>query len=92
MLHIDLSWLVSEKSCTIFCILFCNGYQVLISVLADLKINAFILINIKCTAKLADFLNVFLEKLPKPIPICGYNGLVRQPITSILQIHLWVNG
>ena len=29
------------------------------------------------TTKLADFLNIPLEELPKPIPICGYNGQVR---------------
>ena len=55
MLHIDLSWLVSGKSCTILCILFCNGYQVLTSVLADLKANVFTLIDTKCAVKLADF-------------------------------------
>ena len=55
MLYVDLSWLVGGKSCTILCILFCNGYQVLIFVLADLGANAFILINTKYVAKLADF-------------------------------------
>ena len=92
MSHVNLSQLISGKSCTIFCILFHNKYQVLTSALADLKANAFILINTKCAAKLADFLNAFLEKLPKPIPICGYNRLVGQLITSILWIHLWVDG
>jgi len=76
MSHINLSWLIGGKSCTIPYILFCNGYQVLTSALADLGANAFILINTKCAAKLADFLNALLEKLPKPIPICGYNRLV----------------
>ena len=84
MSHVDLSWLISGKSCTILYILFCNGYQVLISALADSGTNAFILIDTKCAVKLADFLNIFLEKLPKPIPIYRYNGLVGQPITKIL--------
>ena len=92
MSHINLSWQVGGKNCTILCILFCNGYQVLTSALADLGANAFILINTKCAAKLADFLNASLEELPKPIPIYGYNGLVGQSITSILQIHLQVDG
>jgi len=89
--HVDLSQLVSEKSCTIFCTLFHNGYQVLTSVLADLGVNAFTLINTKCAAKLTDFLNALLEELPKPISIYRYNRLVGQPITNILQIYLWVD-
>ena len=76
MSHIDLSWLIGGKSCIILCTLFCNGYQVLTFVLADLGANAFTLINTKCAAKLADFLNALLKKLPKPIPIYRYNGLV----------------
>jgi len=91
MSHVNLSWLVSGKSCTILCTLFCNGYQVLTFALADLRANAFTLIDTKCAAKLTDFLNTPLEKLPKPISICGYNGLVGRPITSILQIHLQVD-
>ena len=91
MSHIDLSWLVGGKSCTILCTLFCNGYQVLTSVLANSGANAFILIDTKCAAKLADFLNALLEELPKPIPIYRYNGLVGQPITNILQIYFWVD-
>ena len=92
MSHIDLSWLVGGKSCIILYTLFCNGYQVLISVLANSKANAFILIDSRCAVKLADFLNALLKKLFKPIPIHGYNGLIGQPITSILQIHLQING
>jgi len=88
MSHVDLSRLIGGKSCTILCTLFHNRYQVLTSALADLGANAFTLIDTKCAAKLADFLNVFLEELPKSIPICGYNRLVGQPITSILRIHL----
>jgi len=91
MSHINLSQLVEEKSCTISCILFCNGYQMLTSASADLEANAFTLIDTKCAAKLADFLNAPLKELPKPIPIHGYNGLIGQPITNILQIHLQVD-
>jgi len=73
MLHIDLSWLVSERSCTILCTLFRNKYQVLTSALANLKANAFTLINTKYAIKLANFLNMPLEELPTPIPIYKYN-------------------
>ena len=74
MLYIDLSWLVGGKSCTIPCTLFRNGYQVLTSALANLGANAFALIDTKYAVKLADFLNIPLEELPKPIPIHRYNG------------------
>ena len=91
MSHVDLNQLIGGKSCIIPCTLFRNKYQVLTFALANLGTNIFILINTKCAAKLADFLNAFLKKLPKPIPIYRYNGLVGQPITSILWIHFWVN-
>ena len=84
MSHVDLGRLVGGRSCTIPCTLFRNGYQVLTSALADSGANAFALIDTQCAVKLVDFLNVFVEDLPKPIPIYGYNGRVRQLIISIL--------
>ena len=45
ILYINLKQLISGKSCTIPCTLFCNKYQVLISALADFKINTFTLID-----------------------------------------------
>ena len=74
MLHVDLSRLVSKRNCTIPYTLFRNRYQILTSTLADLKINAFTLINTKCIIKLTDFLNTPLEKLPILIFIYRYNG------------------
>ena len=76
MLYIDLSRLVSGRSCTIPCTLFYNGYQVLTSALANSRVNAFALINTKCAVKLANFLNIPLEELPKPILIYRYNGQI----------------
>ena len=73
ILYVNLSRLVSRKSCTIPYTLFRNKYQVLTSALADLGVNTFALINTKCAIKLANFLNVPLEELPKPIPIYKYN-------------------
>ena len=84
MLYIDLSRLIGGKSCIILCTLFHNRYQVLTFALANSKINAFTLINTKCIAKLADFLNAPMEKLPMPIPIHRYNRQIKQPIISIL--------
>jgi hypothetical protein len=45
ILYINLGQLIGEKSCTIPCTLFCNGYQVLTSALADSGVNAFTLID-----------------------------------------------
>jgi len=48
MLYINLSQLIGRKSYTIFYTLFYNRYQVLTSALANLRVNAFTLINTKC--------------------------------------------
>ena len=45
ILYISLEQLISKKSCTIPCTLFCNKYQVLTSVLANSKVNVFTLID-----------------------------------------------
>jgi len=92
MSDVDLGRLVGGRSCTIPCTLFRNGYQVLTSALADSGANAFALIDTQCAVKLADFLNAPIEELPKPIPIRGYNGRIGPPITTILRIHLRVDG
>jgi len=84
MLYIDLSQLISGKSCTIFYTLFRNKYQVLIFALADSGANAFTLINTQYIVKLADFLNVFFKELPKLIFIYRYNRQIGPPITTIL--------
>ena len=76
MLYINLGCLIGGKSCTIPCTLFYNRYQVLTSVLANSKVNAFTLIDTQCAIKLINFLNVPIEDLPKPISIYGYNGQV----------------
>jgi hypothetical protein len=91
MLYINLGRLIGGKSCIIPCTLFCNKYQVLTSALADSGANAFTLIDTQCAIKLVNFLNVPVEDLFKLIPIYGYNGRVKQPIISILRIHLYIN-
>ena len=73
ILYINLGRLISGKSYTILYTLFCNRYQVLIFALANIKINAFTLIDTQYAIKLTDFLNIPIEDLPKPIPIYKYN-------------------
>ena len=41
---------------------------------------------------MSKFLNTPLEPLEKPIPVKGYDRRTRKPISSILQVHLRVNG
>ena len=92
MLDIDLSWLVGGRSYTIPCSVFCNRYQVSISILADTRANAFILINSLYAKKLFEFLNTLIERLPKPILVYSYNSLYRESLTTFLQAHLHVDG
>ena len=84
ILYINLGQLISRKSCTIPYTLFYNRYQVLTSILANSRVNVFTLINTQYTVKLANFLNIFIEDLPKPIFIYRYNGQVGQLIINIL--------
>ena len=91
MLYINLRQLISKKNCTIPCTLFCNKYQVLTFALANSRVNTFTLIDTQYAIKLANFLNILIEDLPKPISIYRYNGQVGQPIISILWIYLRVN-
>jgi hypothetical protein len=56
------------------CTLFCNGYGVTITTLANSRANAFALLDIKCVKKIAKFLNTPIEMLEKPILVKGYNG------------------
>ena len=92
MLDIDLSWLMGGKSFTILCTLSRNGCRVNTTALADSGANAFALLDTKCAGKVSEFLNTPIETLEKPIPVKGYNGRVGKPITSMLRLHLRVNG
>ena len=89
---IDLSWLIDRKSFTILYILSCNGCEVKTTTLANSKANAFTLLSVKCAKKLSKFLNTPFEKLERPIPVKGYNGQSGTPITSMLRLHLCVDG
>ena len=92
MLEVDLSRLLGGKSFTILCTLSRNRCRVNTTALANSRANAFALLDTKGTRKISEFLNTSLEILERPVPIKGYNGRIGKPITSILQIHLWVNG
>lgn len=65
---------------------------ILITALANSRANAFTLLDTKYARKISIFLNNPMETLERPVPVKGYNGQVGKPITSVLRIHLRVNG
>jgi hypothetical protein len=92
MSKVDLSQLLGGKSFTVPCILSCNGCGVKTTALANSRANAFTLLNTQCARKISEFLNTPLETLEKSIPVKGYDRRMGKPITTILQVHLQVNG
>jgi transposase InsO family protein len=92
MSEVDLSRLLGGKGFTISCTLYRNGCGVNTTALADTGANAFALLDTKCARKISEFLNTPIETLKRPVPVKGYNGQTGKPITSILRIHLRVNG
>ena len=92
MSEVDLSRLLGGKSFTIPCTLSRNGCGVNTTALADSRANAFALLDTKCARKISEFLNTLIELLERLVPIKGYNRQMGRPITSILRIHLRVNG
>ena len=89
---VDLGRLVGGKSCSILCTIFCNRFQVFSSALADTRANAFTLINSKCVRKLFKYLATPFKKLLKPIQVRGYDGSGTQSITTVLQMHIRIDG
>jgi hypothetical protein len=53
--------------------LFCNGYRVTTTILANSRANAFALLTTKCAKKITKFLNTPIETLEKLILVKGYN-------------------
>ena len=80
------------KSFTIPYTLSRNGCGVNTTTLANTRANAFALLNTQCAEKVSKFLNTPLETLERPIPVKGYDGRHGKAITSMLRIHLCING
>jgi predicted aspartyl protease len=74
MSDVDLGRLIGGKSFTVPCTVSHNGNGVDVTALADTGANAFVLVDTQCASRVAGFLNVPIEHLPKPIPVRGYNG------------------
>jgi len=67
MFNVNLSQLVGGKSCSILYIIFRNKFQVFFFALANIRANAFALINTKCACKLSEYLATPFKKLPRLI-------------------------
>jgi len=91
MLEVDLSRLLGGKGFTTLYTLYCNRCRVNTTILADIRANAFALLNTKCTRKISKFLNTLLETLKRLVPIRGYNRQAGKLIILILQTYLQVN-
>jgi hypothetical protein len=84
MSKVDLSWLLSRKSFTVLCTLSCNKCRVNTTALANLRANAFVLLNTRCAKKISEFLNTLLETLETLILVKGYNRQLGKLITLTL--------
>ena len=92
MSDVDLGRLMGGKSFMVPCTVSRNGNGVNATALADTGANAFVLVDTRCAARIAEFLNIPSEVLPKPIPVRGYDGRRGTPITSVLRMNLRVDG
>ena len=92
MTEVDLSQLMGGKSFVVHCTLSRNRYGVETTALADTRANDFALVDTKCATKLAEFLNIPVEPLPRPIPVKGYDSHKGNPIASILCAHLRIDS
>ena len=76
---------------TISCTLSNNGYGVVTRALIDSGANGFVFINTQCAVDVARFLHLKTHRLPRSVPVKGYNGESSQLITHYLRLHLTVD-
>ena len=74
------------------CILAYNGYRVHTSTLVDFGANSFVFIDTLYTIDIARFLDLRAERLPRIVPVKGYNGKAGTPLTHCLRLHLTMDG
>ena len=80
------------KHLTISCTLAKNGYGVISQALIDSGANGFVFINTCCAVDIAKFLGLKTQRLPRAVPVKGYDGQRGQPVTHYLRLHLSVDG
>lgn len=59
--------------------------------LIDSGANGFVFIDTQCAVDIARFLSLKTRRLPRTVPVKGYNGREGQPITHYLRLHLTVD-
>jgi predicted aspartyl protease len=59
--------------------------------LVDSGANGFVFIDRQCAVDIAQFLNLKAYRLPRSVPVKGYNGEGTQPVTHYLRLHLTID-
>jgi predicted aspartyl protease len=80
------------KHLTIPCTLSKNGYGVTSQALIDSGANGFVFIDTLCAIDIARFLNLKAQRLPRTVPVKGYDGKAGTPLTHCLRLHLTIDG
>jgi predicted aspartyl protease len=76
---------------TVSCTLSNNGYGVVTRALIDSGANGFVFVDTRCAVDVARFLGLKTRRLPRSVPVKGYNGTQGQPITHYIRLHLTVD-
>ena len=79
------------KHLTVSCTLAKNGYGVISQALIDSGANGFVFIDTCCAVDIAKFLGLKTQRLPRAVPVKGYDGQRGQPVTHYLRLHLSVD-
>ena len=70
------------KHLTVSCTLAKNGYGVISQALVDSGANGFVFIDTCCAVDIAKFLGLKTQRLPRAVPVKGYDGKGGQPIVT----------
>ena len=80
------------KYFTITCIILRNRYSILLSTLANTRVNRYLFINTYCTVDATNFINTQIIYLRQLLPIRGFNRQPRLLVTYIIILYLRVAG
>jgi predicted aspartyl protease len=83
--------LIGGTHLTVSCTLSNNGYGVVTRALIDSGANGFVFVDTRYTVDVARFLGLKTRRLPRSVPVKGYNGTQGQPITHYMRLHLAVD-
>ena len=83
---------MGRKHFTTTCTILRNGYSVLLSTLANTRVNRYLFINTCCAVDAANFINTQIVRLRQPLPVRGFNRQPGLPVTHAIILHLRVAG